>query len=216
MKLITPDKVIMQAIADHYAGVCARAAKKASPDILNRVRIVVQDAIQKSPEYESLLGGKLRGSLGVVDASAALSSALDIWLDQIFLSVNTFKASGSRITGGFSLYVIETDKSSVINLSDSTYTTEKGDEIPWMKWLLTAGDQTIIRDYIAITGDLSHIPQSRTGEGIMRYVPGRVYKVPAEYSGTEENNFVTRSLDRVVDVIASIMQEEFEYQFYAQ
>ena len=59
--------------------------------------------------------------------------------------------------------------------------------LPWLHWLLMRGGSPIIIGfrYKADGG-------GRTGGGIM--IPGGVFRIPLEYSGTVDDNFITRAL----------------------
>jgi len=79
--------------------------------------------------------------------------------------------------------------------------TEKGESLPWIEWLLKRGDDIIISDYHVVEGD-----HGRTGMATMK--PGGNYKVSRvnpSFSGTEDDNFVTRALDGKEMEIANIL-----------
>lgn len=213
MKILESNDQIRQLVYDEMLKALNNTARKSIPNILDRTKTIVEDAIKKSPEYASLIGGKLQGSLGVVDPEEALGKAINVWLGQIVCKLDKFRFVGNEVRGAFKLEIIETDKSQVIDLSTSSYVTEKGDKIPWMEWLLTAGNNTIVLDYIAVTGNFKHIPQSRTGLGLMIRKVDRAYKVPAEFAGDKDDNFVTRALEPLVEQIEKIIIEEFQHSW---
>jgi hypothetical protein len=79
-------------------------------------------------------------------------------------------------------------------------------KLPWLEWLLLYGGKIIVRSYEVKVGPNPH---SRTGLAIMK--PSKKnWRVPAEFSGTRENNWVTRALDRLDDSIPNLIQTEIE------
>jgi hypothetical protein len=62
------------------------------------------------------------------------------------------------------------------------------------------GDSIIINEYSVNYGTF---PTSRTGMAIMK--PIGVFKVDSAFSGTAENNFITRALDKYEGRISEII-----------
>ena len=60
-------------------------------------------------------------------------------------------------------------------------------KLNWLEWLLEKGDTPIIIGYRYSASD-----KGRTGGGIMK--PGGAFRIPPQFSGTEEENFVIRAL----------------------
>ena len=181
---------------------------KALPEIVNKIKVAVVNRIKSSDEYAELQGGTLQAQLGVPNSNSRLERITDIWISNISIKRKPIRAMGSnRITGGFSIGMIKNDWSDVLATSDANYTTEKGKNIPWLEWLLIAGDKTIIDDY-TFTPDIPAKARSRTGLGIMKANLRRRWGVPSQYAGTTQNNFVTRSLEGIDKEIIAIMQSE--------
>ena len=184
------------------------AAMSALPEITQQIKKIVKAAIEGSREYGELQGGTLQAELGVPSAPSRLSKITDIWLSNISIKRKPIRASGgSRITGGFSIGMIKKDWSDVLSSSESSYTTDKGKNIPWLEWLLIAGDKTIIDDYV-FSPNITEGARSRTGLGIMKQAAKRRWHVPPEYAGTTQNNFVTRSLNGISDDVINIISKE--------
>ena len=78
-------------------------------------------------------------------------------------------------------------------------------DLHWLNWLLNAGDTIIIVNYQynPATG------MGRSGLGTM--IPGGVFRVPPQFSGTSDNNFITRALlgttqeDQIINLIKDIL-----------
>ena len=79
--------------------------------------------------------------------------------------------------------------------TDATGSVIKGPPLPWLEWLITEGDNFIIVDF--------HYSESITGRsgyaGVMRR--GGRWRVPPEYSGTINDNFLTDIFKELGEVI---------------
>ncbi len=188
------------------------AMKRSVGSVSIEVKNVVKQAIISSPEYRELVGGELQAELGVPESSSRLEQILDIWLASLNVSRKPVRISGSSLSGGFSLFMIREDWSDVLGTSAAQYTTLKGKIIPWLEWLLLAGDQTIITDY-TFSATVPAGYYSRTGGGVMLDAPQRRWHVPRQYSGTALDNFVTRALLGVGEEVQKIMQAEVQKRF---
>ena len=80
---------------------------------------------------------------------------------------------------------------------------ESGGSIPWLKWLLTAGDAIIIGDF----GVDYEVGTGRTGGATMKKSE-KPFKVNPLYSGDEVDNFVTRAIDPTLREISAIVRKE--------
>lgn len=69
-----------------------------------------------------------------------------------------------------------------------TITISGGKSLHWLNWLLTMGSAAIVGGYEYRPGN-----DGRSGGGTM--VGGVAWRVPSDYSGTIDNNFVTRALE---------------------
>ncbi len=186
--------------------------KRSIGSVSSQIKNIVKQAIISSPEYRELLGGELQAELGVPETSARLDQITDIWLASLTISRKPVRISGASLTGGFSLFMIREDWSDVLGTSAAQYTTLKGKVVPWLEWLLLAGDQTIITDY-TFSASIPRGFYSRTGGGVMLQAPQRRWHVPRKYSGTALDNFVTRALSGVGQQIQEVMQKEVQKRF---
>lgn len=82
--------------------------------------------------------------------------------------------------------------------------TEKGQSLPWLEWLLRFGDKAIIRDYTI--GVARNSARSRTGRAIMVKAASKRWKVPSQFAGTAQNNFVTRAIDSIEPSIIKLVE----------
>jgi hypothetical protein len=144
--------------------------------------------ILNQPEMIDVISGDLQYEFGIIDPFARISNIIDALVLDVKAEVKPFKVSGSTVKGGIKLQGINVRYSHVINMPDAVVITDKKKKIPWLKWLLLEGGNTVIGDYSVELGD----NLGRTGGGHM--VLGGSYKVPAEFAGTAGNNFITRAI----------------------
>ena len=81
--------------------------------------------------------------------------------------------------------------------------TEKGADLHWLDWLLTLGDKTIVIGYEYKPGT-----GGRSGGGTM--TKGTAFRVSPSYSGTIEDNFITRAFSNKEKEVSSILMGIFE------
>jgi hypothetical protein len=140
----------------------------------------------------SLISGRLRGELGVVDAEGELRRIYEAIAATVQVNVGRARRRGNGMFLKLRLTAIPFDLETLLSDAGS-YKTDKGTVIPWFKWLTTLGDRVIVRDYLLEINP----PRSRTGTHIM-VQRGRGWRVPPEFSGTKSNNFVTRATDNIL------------------
>ena len=168
------------------------------PRIEGIVKGLIGKYIKFSPEYLSFGGGILQKELGVLDPYSSLDDMLSILVNTVTVKMRPVYQRGGQIGGGFTVTAVPTDFYNQVTTLGK-YTSENGYEVPWLSWLLTAGDQVILKDYkISFGGNAKMF--SRTGGPIMRRneegwgVGASSSRVPPQFSGTPSNNFVTRAM----------------------
>tara|TARA_R110000824_G_scaffold9415_10_gene42189 strand:- start:3437 stop:4117 length:681 start_codon:yes stop_codon:yes gene_type:complete len=172
------------------------------PKIETTVRGLIGKYIRLSPEYLSFGGGLLQQELGVVDPYPSLDEMIAIIANTATVTMKPIYQRSGQIAGGFTVTAVPSNFYSQVETLGQ-YTSKNGHKIPWLKWLLTAGDSIIIQDYrISFGGRSSQF--SRTGGPIMRKsdegwgISASNSRVPPQYSGTVNRNFVTRSMDMML------------------
>ena len=83
--------------------------------------------------------------------------------------------------------------------------TENGTALPRLKWLLTLGDKIIITEFEVEYKDGS----GRSGLASMS--EGGTFRVNPSFSGTEENNFITRAFQGREKQIADIFGRALKF-----
>lgn len=188
---------ILKALLPQVNDLLNKSFYKVKSDIV----LLVQNAIVNSPEYGSLLSGTLQLEFGLPDSASRVEQILSFWK---FIDVEYSKAkiSSKKITGSFSISMIKSDYSDVLNSSAATLLTEKGQQLNWLEWLLLFGDKTIIKEYNVEFGSN---PRSRTGGAIMRVSSSGKWGVPPQFAGVASNNWITRAIDSVGDQINNLL-----------
>lgn len=174
-----------------------------SQNMKQNISNIVVSYIKAQPEYESLISGKLKAEFGLPDASSRLSTILNQIESGAMVQTKPLSISGGKLRGSIKLQMIQKDFGDLLSLGDATFTTEKGSSLEWLKWLLVEGDNIIISEYYFIAGPYS---TSRTGMGIMHGFQGGSWRVPPEYAGNINNNWITRA----IDAASSDIQKELE------
>lgn len=190
----TISKNIAQALlkdVDAYINDIANKMRQAIPDI-------VISNIVNQPEYTALISGNLQYELGITNPQARLSEIINTIKSGAILNIKPAKVVSSKISASVKLQMIQKDFSDLLSLGSSSFTSENGSEIDWLRWLLLEGDSVIISDYNFILGPNK---ASRTGMGIMRQATGGSWRVPPEYAGSINNNWITRGLDSSIGQI---------------
>lgn len=171
------------------------------------IRQTILGSIKNQPEYVSLLSGSLKYEFGLPDISSRLNSILDTIDKSLYVEYKSAKTNGSNISGGFFIGMVNSDFGDILSLSEATFLTEKGVPLEWLKWLLIEGDKIIVIGY---TFNIGNFKNSRTGGGIMSPSFSGSWRVPPEFAGTLENNWITRAVEQVGDQIENYLANLLE------
>lgn len=169
--------------------------------ISSKLRPVLRSAIASSPEIASLRGGILQAEFGLTsDPTGALVETIVSSLSVSFTQYDrNLRGGGIRVT------MQPTNFANLLSQPFAEQPIEDGGSIPWLEWLLTLGDSIIIVDYGVEFGSF---PESRTGKAVMRDYASP-YKVNSAFSGTADDNFITRALSRSEGAIFNVLKREF-------
>ncbi len=177
--------------------------KRKIPIFLARIKERIPLWIAEQPEIASLTAHGVPNSLaaqfGIVpgDEHAAIQKVISVLSESIKVKMSPVDRN---FTGGVE-FVFDGDKLNLLKgTSEGTVVTEKDTPLDWLDWLLTKGDATIITGY-------HYVPSTdgRSGGGTMSV--GSVWRVPPEFSGTDENNFITRALAHREIEIEGLLQD---------
>ena len=174
-------------------------------DIQNVVKTYILSYIKNSETWNSLQKGvgdqNLSAHFGIPskELDGRLERLLDIWGEEIKVTPSNIKRRSSSFVFSYKFYAIEANWAKVLN-SDAGVTINvskahpEGQRLPFLEWLLVAGDQLEITGYDINFGN--H-PRSRSGSAVM-IKANTSWVVPPEFGGfSESDNFVTRALDDI-------------------
>jgi hypothetical protein len=202
-KLLNSDIDIISSINKSLLPDIRRYFKNIASKLEPQIQNIVKNGITNSPEYQSLISGRLKYEFGLSDPENRLSQILNIW-ERIEVSDQPAKIVGNQIYAKLEILMIQQDYSDVLNIPASTLITKKGEQLRWLEWLLLLGDKTIIKEYEVVLGGNKN---SRTGNAVMKKKTSGKWKVPSTFSGTATSNWITRVLDSVDGEINSAINK---------
>ncbi len=180
---------------------------KAQPKIQRDLRRLVASAIVAQPEYGSLKTGTLRYNFGLADTSV-IDNLVDRFVDSIYVTANNINVSSSKINASLIFTILASEKlDDILSSQDANLVTEKGENMPWLTWLLLRGNEPIILTHRIL---IQPSPWSRTGQAIMIPTKSGTWRVPASYIGTIENNWITRALTSIEDEIPGVLSKHIK------
>jgi hypothetical protein len=204
LKLLESNQDIYNRILDALLPAVENLMKDAYSKLKQEIPLIVQNSILNAPEYNALLAGQLRYELGIPDANTKVNNLLNYWITNMQITYNKPFINNNQIKSFFSINMIKADFSDVLYQEFSFVTdNERGYSLPWLRWLLLEGNKTLVSNYEVLFGNNRN---SRTGFAVMT-PSNRSWRVPATYSGTEADNWITRSLDSVKDQIYSTLEK---------
>lgn len=208
LKLIDTDSEIRSKILDgirnYLQPVFDRTRQTLQTVIPNRVKSVLMG----EPEYNSLLSGQLRSELGIPDGVSRIEALFSAWANSMSIRSTPLRTSSRGIVGGFSIDMIRSDFSDILSLPLATITDDvSGSVVPWLQWLLLDGSKILIKNYSVQFGPNL---RSRTGNAIMISSEKQNWRVPPEFAGTLNNNWITRAIERLDPILINDIEKELE------
>lgn len=189
IKILDSDVVIQKNILESLRSGLKLIFTKARPKIESSIKALVVEALSTCPEILSLQNGKLKYDFGLSDDPT--SDIIYAIANSTYVSFRDFSLKLSGSTVALNIFIQPSDFQNLLSLPAASVVTEKGESLPWLEWLLTAGDAIIVNSYHV---QYQSSPSSRSGGAIM--VPNGIFKVDSSFSGTEDDNFITRSLNK--------------------
>lgn len=187
IKIVDSIKSIEKKVNRAASEVINKRINKNRSSITNKAKSFAVSSLLSQPEIASLAGGELAGAFGLPAASAqaAISSITQSFSESIYAKIQPFNKELKQ--GGVYIYFQPNSFSNLLNLPDGHVIYGKGD-LHWLQWLLERGDEIIVAGYQfeANSG------RGRSGLGYMAV--GGSFRVPPQFSGTRDNNFVSRAL----------------------
>jgi len=180
----TIEKNINSAIAEE---VNKRIIKNQS-NIISDIRKRIPSWIVSQPEVKSLVSqeaNSLKGQFGIAsNTSVIVNTIISSLLNTISFK---FIRYNEKFVGGFEVYVQPSDFNNLLSLPEG-HVVYNSTDLHWLNWLLLKGDSTIVANY-------QYNPQTGIGRSNLgNMVKQGSFRVPPEFSGTKDNNFITRAL----------------------
>lgn len=199
---------IVNAVSSRIKNVFTKSKKR----IERRLVAVSPELFKQTDTYYSLISGDLNHEFGFYSGTAQpkVDAVLEAISKIVQVRITTPVVKGERLEGSIEVFFDAGELEAIFDMSEAKIVTEKGFVINWLEWLLTRGNEIVVVGffYKAIAAD-----KSRSGLGIMvESKAGKTYKVPTQYAGTINDNWITDSLfdDRLVKEYSKIIKEEVE------
>ena len=184
----------------------ARIMKQIEDDL----KSLMSASIENSDVWQSLkVGGELSAELGLPrnEVEGRLDRIKNTWINSIRVMPPKSRYFGRVFAISIIFNGVKSDYSDVLALTEASIDAEpskfgiskqKGQhtQLKWLDYLLNFGDRAIIPDYKV---QFKNLPATRSGKAQMIISPGNSWKIPSQYAGTSDNNFLTRIIREVLD-----------------
>lgn len=180
---------------------------KKQSTILSKCKILVNEWILSQPEIISLVSSNqesLAGQFGIPAGSVYSVATAIVSSVQNSISVKIIKFN-DNLKGGIEVYFQPKNFNNLLTLPEG-HVIYQGGDLHWLDWLLKRGDNIIVANY-------QYNPQTGIGRsGLGNMISGGSFRVPPQFSGIENNNFITRALigSEQEKAITKIFQEAFK------
>jgi len=192
LKIIDSTPSVTKKVNRAFADQLNKRLKNKVPNIQNESKSLIDEWILSQPEIISLLSRNplsLAGQFGI--PSSMVPTAVSSIIQSVKNSTYThFEPFNQDLKGNLSIHVQQSDFSNILSLVEGHVFYENGD-LHWLNWLITLGSSMIIANYSyqASGGN------GRSGLGVMKI--GGSFRVPPAFSGTIEDNFITRAISGI-------------------
>ena len=184
-------KALAEVLSPHFSN--------SIPKIRESVAELVKNEISSSPEMKSISGGTLQFDIGLPSGKAVevVSIFAQAVADSVEVSYTPIKKSGRKLKGGITILVQPLTNANIPSIPLQWELTS-GEIADVKKLLLELGDSLVVFNY-----DISYGPFGRSGGGKMDKSLEKSWgisaggsRVPPSFSGTQDNNFITRTLKK--------------------
>jgi len=178
----------------------------------NKIRVATLGFLQTTGTYDSLVNGELAGHFGIPISGRKqrIDTILQAVTNRMEVEFVPIKLAGKNFGGGIKFRVLLKNLSEVLTLSAGVVLTEKGRTLEWLRWLLTLGDTIIIDNYSV---DLKP-GTGRSRGGLMVLDGAGSWRVPPQFAGTINDNWLTRAFnDNIIgfrSIIEPIIRQELQ------
>lgn len=204
LEVKTPLNEIVTNIFNEMRDYLTKVLRKSKDDIDYDIRAYIEASILGEPEAHELISGRLRDDFGIESPEPIVKEIAKAVANTLKIKTIPMSATkGGFFRGGYEISFSRQDFSEALGVEGTTYTSN-GHVVPWLEWLLFKGNEIIIVGYMV---KYKGIPTSRSGSAFMARAINGKYKVPSEYAGTEEDNWITRALRKSDSVLNKIIKD---------
>jgi hypothetical protein len=173
-------------------------------NIVNKVKLLIPNWIMSQPEMVSLSSSdvlSLAGQFGIVSGAGAAQAIAKTVAQSTLIK---FVKYSNNLKGGLELQFQQADFNNLLSLREG-HTVYQGGDLHWLDWLLKRGDAIIVSNF-------QYNPATGLGRsGLGNMIGGGSFRVPPQFSGTPDNNFITRALvgpaqeQQITDILQKIL-----------
>jgi hypothetical protein len=183
---ITFRKKVNEAISDFLN----RTINRKMGTMIREIRQLIPSWIESQPEMIELSSNEQPGSLAAQfglpkgtgkDVVNKISSAV-----RNSLAIRITKINKKDLSGGIEFNLMSATFEELLSLKEG-HVIEDEIDLHWLDWLLNRGYETIVTGYRFKISE-----GGRSGGGVM--TKGNIWRVPTQYAGSPEDNFITRAL----------------------
>lgn len=156
--------------------------------LVNSAQNLVRDWVSSQPEILSLKSSNPLSLVGLFGIPGGADNIANTIVSSVVNSISIkFVPYTKNLKGGLELNFQPDNFANLLALPEGHTRIENGD-LHWLDWLLKRGDEIIIVNY-------QYNPTTGLGRsGLGNMVSGGSFRVPPQFSGTDDNNFITRAL----------------------
>lgn len=179
------ERSINKALAEHLN----KRIRSKKSFLVGKIKRAVENWVLGQPEIRSLLSDGVPNSLSsqfglpVGSSKSAVNSIVSAVADSTEIQVSKLN---QKLQGTIEFRFQPSSFANLLSLSSGIVTTEKGVNLKWLEWLLLEGDRIVVVGYRYQPSE-----DGRAGGGTM--LSGSGFRVPPQFSGTSDDNFITRA-----------------------
>ena len=195
LKLLNPhnkNRELIKIITKHFN----ETLRLAQHGIKAEIKTAISRALRQCTELVDLDRGELRGMMGLTSgkASAAIDNIIASVSNSIIIETRNVRLRSGKNYNVLKVTAQPSHFQNVLQIPQSSISYyspryKKVVNLKWLEWLLFYGDRIVVSEF---RFDANGKGRSRVGN--MEKIKTGVFRVPPYYSGTANDNFITRAL----------------------